>query len=98
MASRAARIRTDHAVSIHSSLRPAGEGRAAYPPNALARFRAVPDGAHAAEDEYSPGAYRGRSRLDRLVQSARDQTRPRLYPPHAAPLPHPPPVRATLLP
>src|SRR5260370_15710520 len=98
MASRAARIRTDHAVSIHSSVRPAGEGRAAYPPDALARFRAVPDGAHAAEDEYSPGAYRSRSRLDRLLQSGRDQARPGLDRRRAGPLQDQSSGRATVLP
>src|SRR5260370_15968351 len=98
MASRAARIRTDHAVSIHSSVRPAGEGRPADPPDALARFCAVSDGAHPAEDEYSPGAYRSRSRLDRLVQPGCDEARPGLDRRRASPVQDQSSGRATVLP
>ena len=51
LAAGAAGLRADHAVSGDSAIRPAGEGRAADAAEALAGICAVPDGAHAAEDD-----------------------------------------------
>ncbi len=68
MAPGTAGVWTDYALSGHSFIYAPGKGRALDAAEALAGVRAVPHGAHAAEDFHPRGAGRGSVCLDEFLQ------------------------------
>src|SRR6266436_2208960 len=78
MAPWTARLRSDHTVSSHSSLRTVSQRGPAHASHALAGFCAIPYGTHPSEDDHSRSAYRSSVRMDQFLQPRRHEESPRI--------------------